>query len=402
MADMQATSSRSKLEHIRVSNVTARDFGLNGLQVWAHQTVGFEDVLVTDSEFSGNGYSGMYLGASQYTLKPHANVTVDRVVAHNNPGYVGAESITGHGVIMANVDGGLLQNSVASDNGQVNGNLNVGLWTYQSNAVTIQHNLAYGNRSPGGLDGGAFDIDGGATNSVVQYNISFDNDGAGLLLAEYQSQVAMGQNAFRHNLSINDGRDGYGGITIVGNPTPNPTTRQIGWAQNTVFQNNTIVSDKAVVPNSKGSVYLWNEHYRNIDFSDNSFVSLNGADLVAGELNPRQVDLSGNANWTDGDAMRPEGADGQFTELTSTPLGADAGSWELLADDYDFDGDVDPVDYLVLRDFWDLPAYSLWRDHLGVNSVAPIMAVVAIPEPSSGVLSLMLLGAIACRSTQRN
>ncbi len=300
LSDRSATASLSKFSHVRVNNVTSSGFGLNGLQVWAHETVGYNDVQVTNSEFFNNGYSGIYLGSSRYQEKHHSNVLVDRVAAHNNPGFVGDLPITGHGVILANLDGGLLQNSVAYDNGKVNGNANVALWTYQSNAVTIQNNLAFGNRSPGGYDGGAYDCDGGATNCVVQYNRSWDNDGAGLLLAEYQATNPMGRNVFRYNLSVNDGRDGYGGITIVGNSTPSSTAGTPGPAQNTVFHNNTIVVDKDVVPNALGAVWFNSSHHRDLDFFNNVFVALNGAALIAGDTSTAKSEFKGNAYWTDG------------------------------------------------------------------------------------------------------
>ncbi len=301
MSDKVGSSFLSQYEHVRVNNVASRGFGLNGLQVWAHHSVGFDDVHVADSEFSGNGYAGVYVGASQWQNKYHADVVVERVVAHNNPGYVGELPITGHGVILANVDGGTIQDSVAYDNGKVNGNANVGLWTYQSNAVTIQRNVAYGNRSPGGFDGGAYDIDGGVTNSVIQYNQSFDNDGAGLLLAEYQSTNAMAKNVFRYNLSVNDGRDGYGGISITG-------AGSAMIAKNAIFHNNTVIVDKNVVPNAKGAVWFINAQHADLDFINNSFVALNGAALIAGDTTVAKATFARNSYWTDGGPIILESA----------------------------------------------------------------------------------------------
>ncbi len=293
ISDRTSTSALKQFQHVRVNNVRAAGFGDNGLRVWSHGTVGYNDVRITNSEFTGNGYAGVYVGATRYTEKHHKNVVVDAVVAHNNPGYVGSLPITGHGVILANLDGGLLQNSVAYDNGKVNGNGNVALWTYQSNAVTIQNNIAYGNRSPGGYDGGAYDCDGGATNCTVQYNRSWNNDGAGLLLAEYQTTNAMGNNVFRYNLSVNDGRESYGGVSIAGNSILNSTLGTAGPAQTTVFHNNTIISDKNVNPNTKGAVWFIDPNHRDLDFFNNVFVALNGAPLIAGDTTARRASSKG-------------------------------------------------------------------------------------------------------------
>ena len=122
LLDQAAHGAFSRVKHIRVDNVVSNGFGLSGLQVWAHNTMGFADVKVTGSEFSGNGYAGVYVGATQSQYKTHSDVVIDGVSAHDNPGYVGALPITGHGVILANTDGGAIQNSVAYDNGKVNGN----------------------------------------------------------------------------------------------------------------------------------------------------------------------------------------------------------------------------------------------------------------------------------------
>lgn len=341
LSDRSRSASLSKFDHVRVNNVSSRGFGLSGLQVWAHTSVGFNDVQVTSSEFSGNGYTGIYVGATQYQQKYHTNVVVDGVVSHNNPGFNDPSlPYTGHGVILANLDGGVIQNSAAYDNGKVYGNGNIGLWTYQSNGVTIQNNVSYGNRSPGGYDGGGFDIDGGATNTVVQYNHSYDNDGAGMLLAEYQTVNPMGNNIFRYNLSVNDGRDGYGGITVYG-------VGSNGLAEDTIFHNNTVVVDKSVVPGSKGAVWFYNGNHDDLEFFNNAFVALNGAPLIAGQTSTSKSKFVDNAYWTDGgpiilqDVTRTsvqswsqstgqERMDGQFTGVTSDPLFADSEGYRLL------------------------------------------------------------------------
>lgn len=341
LTDRTASGIFSKLQHIRVNNVISRGYGLSGLQIWGHESVGYSDVKVSGSEFSDNGYAGVYIGATQSTYKIHSNVVVDGVSAHDNPGFVGSLPITGHGVILANTNGGAIQNSVAYDNGKVNGNANVAIWTYQSNAITIQHNLAYGNRSPGGHDGGAFDIDGGVTASVIQYNRSYDNDGAGLLLAEYQSTNAMSRNVFRYNLSVNDGCDGYGGITVTG-------ADAASIAKYAVFHNNTVVVDKNVVPNSKGAVYFMNSNLYDVDFINNVFVALNGAALISGDTIPVRSTFTRNSYWTDGgpiiledavyatvkawaQANAQERINLQFVGVTSDPQFADRETFRLAS-----------------------------------------------------------------------
>ncbi len=50
------------------------------------------------------------------------------------------------------------------------GNGPVGIWAYEADSVIIQHCISYKNKtSKGGEDGGGYDLDGGTTNSVIQY-----------------------------------------------------------------------------------------------------------------------------------------------------------------------------------------------------------------------------------------
>jgi hypothetical protein len=338
--DRVKTTSRSHLSHIRISNISTQGFGLNGLRVWAHNTLGYKDVQITDSESFGNGYSGVYVGATQWHGQQHSNVTIDRVVSHNNPGFQSEAMLyTGHGILLAQTNGGAIQNSVAYDNGKEHGNANMAMWTYHSNAVVIQGNLAFGNRSVGQFDGGAFDVDGGTTNSVVQYNRSYDNDGAGMLVAQFDGSKPMSNNVFRYNLSVNDGRGDYGGITVFGADATDV-------AKAAVFHNNTVVVDKNVVPRVKGAVWMMTNDHDDVAFFNNAFIALNGAPLIAGDTSTSQATFAGNAYWTGGgkiiledktyssmlswaNASGQEKVGGQFVAVTSDPKFSDLATFQV-------------------------------------------------------------------------
>jgi Right handed beta helix region len=410
ISDKAASASLPAYQHIRVNNVVSHGFGMNGLQVWAHVGVGFSDVKVTNSEFYDNGYSGVYVGGTQWHGKYHSNVTIDHVVSHDNPGFSSKElPYTGNGIILAQTNGGLLQNSVGYGNGKLHGNSNGAIWIYGSDSIVVQHNLAYGNRSPDGYDGGAYDVDGGTTNSVFQYNRSYDNDGAGMLLAEYNGADPMSNNVYRYNLSVNDGKGAYGGITIWGNDS----TRL---AQSAVFHNNTVVVDRNFSSTVKGAVWFLGGNHKNVELINNTFVALNGAPLIAGDTSTSQSSIIGNSYWTAGgkiiledqtyssvaawsNTSLQERVGGQFTGITSDPKFADSvlyrpqassplidkgrlpgtaawpawitslgqqdlagaqvysgaapdvGAWEALpAGDFNGDGVVDVSDYTIWRD----------------------------------------------------
>ena len=271
-------------------------------------------------------------------------MVIDGVSAHDNPGYAGSLPYTGHGVILANTNGGVIQNSVAYNNGKVNGSSNVGLWTYQSNAVTIQNNVAYGNRSPGGADGGGFDIDGGVTNSVIQYNRSYKTTTAPDCCWPSTSRpTAWRAMSFDTTCPSTTGGTGTA-VPIAG---PNGSSL----AKNTVFHNNTIIVDRNVVPKSKGDVWFPEGNHKDVDFVNNVFVALNGAALIAGDTTAAKATFVGNSYWTAGGPVILESAtyasvqawantnaqekiNGMFTGLTSDPQFADSQTYqpsELLA-----------------------------------------------------------------------
>jgi hypothetical protein len=83
-----------------------------------------------------------------------------------------------------------------------------GIETYTSDNVTVRYNEVY-NVQPStftaGCDWDGIDLDGGTQNSVVQYNYTHNNGGAGLLA--YTSTAGgstWGPNTYRYNISEND------------------------------------------------------------------------------------------------------------------------------------------------------------------------------------------------------
>jgi hypothetical protein len=95
------------------------------------------------------------------------------------------------------------------------------------------------------MDG--FDMDGGTLYSVMQYNYSHDNYGAGFLLSDAIANAGPTiHNVVRYNVSQNDARrDGYGGIT-VGFVDPTYPSNYIGESE---IYNNTIY----MTPNTAGT-----------------------------------------------------------------------------------------------------------------------------------------------------
>jgi peptidoglycan hydrolase-like protein with peptidoglycan-binding domain len=201
-----------KLDTILVSNVDVSGF-YEGVTLGAwNGTTGFKNVRLTNVVSHDNVTGGM--STYGFAQNSHQSVYIGYSKFYNNPGAAGLNKPSGSGVVFGQVNTGTVEYSSAYNNGGNNTNSagGAGIWTWDSTNITFQHDEAYSNHTRGG-DGDGFDFDGGVTNSVMQYNYSHDNDGAGYLFAEYAGAAQHANNVVRYNISQNDGRKaGYAGI----------------------------------------------------------------------------------------------------------------------------------------------------------------------------------------------
>ena len=210
-----------RFEGIHLTDIEVSGFGNNGISIggWNGRS-GFRDVRITQSRVHDNGLNGIMI----YGKEPHANenVYIAHVSAYRNSGLPG-KTPSGSGIVLGGVKNGAIESSTAHDNGWL-GNGGVGIWTYDSTNIMIQYNESFNNRTTGDADGGGFDLDGGVTHSVLQYNYSHGNDGAGYLLCQYVGAPPWFGNVVRHNLSIDDGRKNGAAAIQVWNGGSSPLT----------------------------------------------------------------------------------------------------------------------------------------------------------------------------------
>lgn len=141
----------------------------------------------------------------------------------------GVAANTGGGIVANGVDGGVIQYNIVHD---VGGNATScggpgGIWAYASNNITIQFNEVYRVQPiayTAGCDWVAYDLDGGVSNSTVQYNYSHNNFGSAMLaFVATVGGNAWGNNTFRYNISENDalgsGSANQAAILITASPT---------------------------------------------------------------------------------------------------------------------------------------------------------------------------------------
>jgi len=214
-------TNNQRLGFVRIANVEARDFGVFGILVGGSHA-GFEHVVVTNCVMHGNLRAGMEVaGRLPWDSKvyAHADVRVSHCQAFDNTGdptYL--QNHSGSGIILYEVDGGVMDHCSAWNNGALchSSGGGVGLWMCASRRVVIQHCESFSNKTSGG-DGGGFDIDGGCIDCVLQYNYSHDNDGPGLMVYTYPyASFADRGSIVRFNISENDSRKGrrYAGLWV--------------------------------------------------------------------------------------------------------------------------------------------------------------------------------------------
>ncbi|MFF8595611.1 right-handed parallel beta-helix repeat-containing protein [Streptomyces sp. NPDC015220] len=223
---------KHRLPYVRVTGVDVSGFR-NGIRLHSGaEASGFQDVVINDCAVHDNKDAGLIsdgppfnAGAPAYA---HEDVTVSKVVAFRNDGDPQAsDRNTGSGIVLGSVHRGVVRGSVAYDNGRSSAPAALegpeGIWTYDSTRMILERNIAYGNHTGSQVDGGGFDLDNNVSYSLVQYNLSYGNDGAGFLAFSAASNSAHTNNAIRYNISQNNSRklQDYGGIVVFGSRITN-------------------------------------------------------------------------------------------------------------------------------------------------------------------------------------
>jgi hypothetical protein len=212
----------TKFEHIRIDQVDASGFRKAGIAIASSDPSlpGFRNVEITRCKTFSNGETGIKVGGFYYNgtaALSHEDVLIAHCEVFGNFGDpTDLNSHTGSGIIVSATHGAVVEFCHAHDNGGLNSQNSggpFGIWAWQANNVIIQFNISHHNKTGGNQDGGGFDFDGGMTNSIMQYNYSYENEGPGYLLAQFWGAPPYHDNVIRYNISYNDGRrNGNGGF----------------------------------------------------------------------------------------------------------------------------------------------------------------------------------------------
>lgn len=285
----------ARFGRLRVDNIETSGFGQHGILVEGAASdksqSGYRDVRITRCTAHDNAYTGIYV-TGVYDTKTiryaNADVYVGHCVAYDNPGDPKfLENHSGSGIFLQDVDGGVIERCVARNNGALcpcRTGGPIGIWAAGANNVVIQYCESHHNHTGAqSLDGGGFDLDGGVTNSILQYNYAHDNDGAGYLLYSYRgAPYAFRGNIARYNISQNDGRKHhYAGIYVGGD------VRECSVFNNTVFLRPSPGAEPcALIAGGTAMRYC-----------SNLLVTTGGAPLAEGKPGD-DVILRGNAYWS--------------------------------------------------------------------------------------------------------
>ena len=300
--------------HIALTGIEISGFQHSGLYVNLCSAMIINDVHAHDNGFAGIHISGNTAGDS---LKfENEDIYIGYCTTDNNPGDPTAlTNHSGNGIVAASVRRGTIEYCEASNNGwdmPWTGNGPVGIWIWDCSDFRIQHCISHDNKTnPVAQDGGGFDLDGGVSNSVIQYCLSYNNMGAGIGLFEFGDAKPWENNTIRYNISYNDGSLNGGSVAIWrGSPEMKMRRCQV---YNNTFYNSTKRGYSFTVENScpgfefrnnifvySGAFIMPGQKFVSELFQSNCYWNLSGNSSVAGYDNLSEWAKATNNEMIDG------------------------------------------------------------------------------------------------------
>jgi hypothetical protein len=288
------------LDHgIRIDHVDVHGF-CDGIAIGSEDDHSrFAHVRIDAVRAHDNGDAGVITYDPALAQHDIRDVTVDHTAAYRNDNQ--------GGIVLFGVDGGVVDHSVASANGRRSGG-GVGIWAFDANRIVLQHNESYGNLTTG-KDGDGFDLDGGVSNSVMQYNYSHDNQGIGLLVCACVPYYEMHNDLVRFNISENDGSSRVtqpSGVYIYGGERFTGLDLVSNTAYSAAGAGPLVMIDEAHVP------------FAHVHVRNNVFVAGAGKPLLrvfpAGSVD---LALQGNDWWAEGGSFRVDWVRARFSTLAA-------------------------------------------------------------------------------------
>ena len=283
----------SHLNYLRLDSLDVSGYQKSGICIssW-NGTSGYSDVRITACQVHANGEAG--LSSYSESLAAHHQWYVGNCQAFDNSGRADVNTTnTGSGIVLSGIDGALIERCQAYHNGWLNANPSggpVGIWGYCCNNLIIQKCEAHHNSSGTGHDGGGFDLDGGCTNSVLQYNYSHDNGGPGYLLAQYNGAPPMHDVTIRYNVSKDDARrDSQGALHLW-------SSGDNGGIQRATMHNNTVLLSPPADGSSPKAVLITSAGFSDLAIRNNILQTMGGLQVLS-TVSTTSLRLQGNCYW---------------------------------------------------------------------------------------------------------
>jgi len=267
--------------HILAENLEISGFQKSGLYIDASGYISVQNIFS-----HANGFAGISVGGSSISKKTNEHIYMAHCRVENNPGdpsNLGNHS--GNGIVVSYCTGVLIEYCTATNNGwdmPRKGNGPVGIWAFEADSVTIQHCLSYRNKtSAGGEDGGGFDFDGGVTHSIVQYCLSYENQGAGYCIFQYSGASPWHDNVFRFNISENDGMvsTAHAGIYIWNGSSDSNQFYNNRFYNNTIYNSSSAAIHYAERESARRGFYFYNNIFTG---RDSLITGKTGSDIFIG------------------------------------------------------------------------------------------------------------------------
>jgi hypothetical protein len=185
--------------------------GSGGIQVdvLGPEPTRFDDLLIARNRIADVSRSGIFIVGTADSDRPRANqpwpAASTRVRVRANR----LKRIGGDGIVPLGTVGAVVEDNVVSD-GNLRGRplndpqgmiCNAGIWTFHANNTLIRFNDVY-RMNINGCDDTGYDIDYDQDGTVVEFNLSHDNEGGFTLLC---TDTGPRRADVRFNLSVNDG-----------------------------------------------------------------------------------------------------------------------------------------------------------------------------------------------------
>jgi regulation of enolase protein 1 (concanavalin A-like superfamily) len=302
--------------NIRVDNCEISGYGESGIHLFTTQNssnssgsyFGYSNVRFTNNSIHDNNDSGIFITAPVRNL--HTNVYIGHNDVFNSSGDP-SNTVTGSGMELAGLNGATIERNTTHNNGYKSGKGGAGIWTFASNNVLIQFNESYGNRAPGGPDGDGIDFDADTQNSIMQFNYSHDNDGAGLMMDQWKGNTLFTHDTIRYNVSRNNAlHTRYADISVFGQV-------QASWIYSNVAYS-AVGSDAPALRiqfSKLGGSYVMGLHLAN-----NAIVTTGGRKLIdieADEIHGSNLTFTANAYWASGSTAKFAFGNTTYSSLSS-------------------------------------------------------------------------------------